>query len=291
MRISKTAKWLACVGVVGAVGAGTAFGLVGAAAAAPGSSNAAHVSGVPVTTASFNFRVAVSGLASSPVDVTGTGQANFNTHAVALAVNLPAVVAKLLPGGSGSPEVVKAVYSQGTVYLRVPSLEPLVGKPWISVTLPAADATSASGVLGKVASGLGDVNAIVHLAHAHHATVTSLGSSVVNGVSVTGEKVAVAFPHKRATITAGLFANAADQLVQAKVKAGVTTKKRDLGLTATVNLSGYGDPVSITPPPSAQVTAVPFQTVESVLGSLVHRGNGHKGLAAHALGLLGDQQS
>jgi hypothetical protein len=274
----KTWKWLACVGVVGLVGAGTAVGLVGSAGAVSSSSKAAkRVSGAPVTTASFNFTAAVSGLAPSPVDVSGSGQVDVTTSQVSLSVKLPAVVAKRLPGGSASPETVKAVLAGGTVYLDVPGLSSLVGKPWISVALPAADAAAASGILSKVAAGLGNVNAIVHLAAAHHATVTPLGGAVVNGVSVTGEKIAATLPKRQATtITASVWANSSGQLVQGKVQVSATTKKHKLDIGATLNLSGYGNPVSITVPPPAQVKAIPFATVESVIGSFLP-----KGLHAH----------
>ncbi len=95
MKIAKTSKWLACVGVVGAVGAGAAFGLVGSAGAASSSSRAVkHAAGPPVTTASFTFSVAVTGLTASPVDVTGSGQADLATDEASLSVDLPAVVAR-----------------------------------------------------------------------------------------------------------------------------------------------------------------------------------------------------
>ena len=287
MPNGKTYKWLACVGVVGVLGAGAAVGLVGSAGAVPKPAKAVkHLSGTPVTTASFRFSVAVSGLTPSPVDVTGSGRSDFATSQVALSVNLPAVVAKLLPGGSASPETVRAVYAGDTVYLHVPSLSSLLGKPWISVALPAPDATAAAGLFSKVAVGLGSVNAIVHLAASRHATVTPLGTAVVNGVSVTGEKIATTLPRRRAAaVTAIVWANSSDQLVQGKVHVTATTKKHDLGITATVDLSGYGDPVSITVPPPGQVKPIPFSTVESVLGSFLPKGSagGHHllgGLAA-----------
>src|SRR5580698_1339249 len=58
------------VGVVAALGAGAAFGLVGDAGAASGqATTVSHVTGAP--TASFNFSVSVSGLTPSAVTITG----------------------------------------------------------------------------------------------------------------------------------------------------------------------------------------------------------------------------
>ncbi len=84
-----------------------------------------------MTTASFTFSASVSGVTTSPVTVTGSGQADFTARAVSLTVSVPAVVAKLIPGGSDSPEVINAVLSGATIYLEVPSLASKVGAPYL----------------------------------------------------------------------------------------------------------------------------------------------------------------
>ncbi len=267
------------VGVVGALGAGAAFSLVGNAGAAP--SRAKPAVATPVSTATFNFSVSVSGLTPSAVIVTGNGQVDFTSHAVSLTATLPGVVAKLLPGGSSSPEVVNAVLSDGTVYLEVPSLRSLVGEPWISVALPTTATSAVSGGFAKVASALGDVNVITQLAKAHHATVTPLTTTIVNGVSATGDKVVASLRHG-STLTASVWADASNRLVQAQVTASVGAKGR-VGVAATVNVGGYGAPVTISAPPASQVTAVPLSTVASVIGKyLPHAGHGHH-RSLHAL--------
>ncbi len=247
------------IGVGCILGLGGTVGLVGAATAAP------------VSTASFNFSVSLSGLTSSSVTVTGTGHADKTNDEVSLTVDLPAAVAALIPGGAASPEVVNAVLAQGTVYVDVPSLQSSVGAPWISVTLPTKSASGVSGILSKVASALGDVDSIVGFAQSHHATVTPLPTSTVDGVTATGNQIVAT--HRRATITAILWADSSDQLVQADVTASVAAKKKTLGVTATINLSGYGDPVTIVVPPLSQVKAIPFSTVASFLGTAFHHGH------------------
>ncbi len=279
MRRLRT-RWAACAGIVVVLGIGTAGGMIGAAGAASGSSSAgAHAATGPVTTAQVSFNVSVSGLTPSTVTVTGSGEADFVNDAVALTVDLPAVVAKLIPGGSDSPEVVDAVLSGGTVYLEIPSLASLVGEPWISVALPAGAASAVPGVFTKVASALGDVDAIVHFAQKNHATVSSLGTATVNGVTATGTQIVARIPHKGSTgtLTASLWADSSDRLVQGAVTVAGAGKKGPVGLTATVDFSDYGAPVTITTPPPSEVKAIPYSTVAPYLGKILHPGHhGHR---------------
>jgi len=266
-------KWLVTVGVVGVLGAGATFGLVSAAGASSHRSRSvSNVVVTPVTTASFSFSVSVSGLTPSAVTVTGTGQADLANHAVSLAVNVPAAVAKLIPGGSASPEVINAVLSGGTIYLEIPSLAPMVGEPWVSVALPSKATTAVPGIWTKVASALGNVNAIVGYAKAHHATVTSLGSATVDGVQATGSKIVATGSHKgkTGTLSASLWADSANRLVQADITASGAAQKGSMDLTAAVDFTGYGSPVTITVPQSSQVKSIPFSTVAMLLGKAHH---------------------
>ena len=255
-------RLIASFGVGGILMAGGTVGLVGAATAAQ------------VSTTNFNFNVSLSGLTSSPVTITGTGQADSATNEVSVTVNLPAAVAARIPGGTASPEVVRAVLAQGTIYLDVPSLQSRIGAPWISVTLPSKSASKVSGILTKAVSAVGDVNSIVGFARSHNATVTPLPTSTIDGVTATGNRIVAA--HKRMTITASLWADSSDQLVQGNVAASVAAKKKTIGVTATINPSDYGDPVTIAVPPASQVKAIPFSTVESFLGAAFHHRHGHQ---------------
>jgi hypothetical protein len=253
----KTKSWLvASIGVGTMVGLGGIVGLVDVANAAPAS------------TASFDYSVSLSGLTSSPVTLTGTGQADTAGDEVSLTVNLPPAVAALIPGGTASPEVISAVVAQDTIYLDVPSLQSRIGAPWISVTLPSKTASKVSGIFSKVASAIGNVNSVVAFARSHHATVTPLPTSTIDGVTATGNHIVAG--HKRTTITASLWADSSDRLVRANVTASVAAKKKTIGVNATINLSGYGDPVTIVVPSASQVKAIPFSTVESFLGAASH---------------------
>jgi hypothetical protein len=279
MKRRPSIKWLAIIGVVGAVAVGTTLGLVDAAGASSGAPTPSVAGSSPVTTASFTFSVSVTGLTASAVTVTGSGQADLTDHAVSLAVNLPATVAKLIPGGSASPETIDAVLSGSTVYVKIPSLASTIGEPWISIGLPSKASSALPGVFAKVARALGNVSSIVDFAQAHHATVTSLPSGIVDGVQATGSKIVatVSKKHGTHTVTADVWADTSGRLVQATVTASGGSHG-GVGLTATVNVTGYGAPVTITVPPPSEVKAIPLSTIEMLLGN--HRGShaGH-GLA------------
>jgi hypothetical protein len=265
-------KWLTVATTVGVIGMGATVGLAGSAGASSRSARSAHLEATTaVTTTSFTFNASISGPTSS-VTVTGTGQADFTTHAASFSVDLPAGVAKLIPGGSAVPETINAVLSGGTVYVQVPSLASLVGEPWIAVTLPTKVLAHAA-ILTKVAAALGDVNAIDGFAQAHHATVTSLGTAMVDGVDASGTKFVATLSHKGGgrTVTASVWADSSGQLVQANVSVPAGTAKGSLGVTATANFTGDNAPVTITVPPSSEVKAIPFSTVARLLRKGGHR--------------------
>ncbi len=290
MRVNT--RCLAAIGVVGALGTGAVGGLVTPAGAAARPLHVrVHGTATPVSTASFTFNVSITGRASGTLTVTGNGQADFANDTASLTVNIPGVLAKRIPGGSDSPEVINAVLSGGTVYLEIPSLASLVGEPWISVTVPARATSAVQGGFNKIAAALGDVNGIVRAAQTRHAMVTSLGSSTVNGVAATGTQIVLTHSNKRSggtrTRTVSLWADSSDRLVQGDVTVAGAGKAGQVGRTATLDVSGYGDPVTITVPPASQVRAIPLSTIAAFLGKSGHHGHftGHAGHSWH-LGLL-----
>lgn len=272
-RSRRGTRWLVTLGVVGALGAGATIGLVSTAGASTGgATSSGSVAATTVSTASFSFSVSVSGFGPTAVTVTGTGQADMANHAVSLAVDIPAGVARLIPGGSASPEVINAVLSGDTVYLQIPGLASLVGEPWVSMALPSTSTTTVTGSWSKVASALGDVSAIVGSASAHHATVTSLGAATVDGVQATGSKIVATRSHEGGdgTLSASLWADSADRLVQADVTASGTARKGAVGVTAKVDVTGYGSPVTITVPQASQVKSIPYSMVAMMFGKAHH---------------------
>jgi hypothetical protein len=278
LKVRLSSRWLATLGVVGAVGLGTTVGLV----ATTGASSAATGHAVsPATTVSFNFNATVSGAGPSALTITGAGVADFSHDAFSLSANLPAAVAKLIPGGSDAPESIDVVLSGQTIYLEIPGLASMVGEPWISIALPSTAAPVVNGALNKVAAALDDVDAIVNFARTHHATVSPLGTAKVDGVQATGTKMAFSATRRggNRTITATVWADSSDRLVQGTVSSSGSAARAaghaGLGLSATVNVSGYGSPVTITVPPPSQTKAIPFSMIEGLLGKFVHHSGKH----------------
>jgi len=282
--VKRRIKWLASLGLVATLGIGAATALAPNASAKARPRHHLHTAPAtaaataPVTTASFTFSASVSGLTKSlgTIDLTGSGQADFVNDAVSVSVTLPASVATLIPGGAGGPEVVTLVLSGGTVYAQIPSLGSLLGAPWISVALPSSATSAIPGIFTAVGGALGNVNEILAFAQAHHASVHSLGSSFVDGTSVTGSKITA--HAKRLTIGATLWANSSGQLVEAKVSGSLGAPKRALGFSAVVDFTGYVAPLTIAAPPSGQVRAIPLSVVTNMLGGFLHGAHlGHGG--------------
>jgi hypothetical protein len=271
--VTRRVQWLASLGMVGALAAGSVA--ISSSASARSRPRHVHVHPVsatpsaPVTTASFDFTVGVRGIGKGlgTITVTGTGQADLVNDTGSLSVTLPASVAALIPGSAGGPEVVNLVLSGGTVYAQIPALATLLGEPWISVALPSSATTAIPGIFTTVGGALGDVNEILAFAQAHHASVHTLKPSTVDGTSVTGSRVSAHV--KGLNIVATLWANSSDQLVQARVSGAIGAGPR-IGISAVVNFTGYDAPVTVTVPPSSQVRAIPLSVVTSVLGGLFH---------------------
>jgi hypothetical protein len=272
MSLRLTTKWVACAGIAGVLAVGATGAIVSTAAASGSSKVVTHKTASPVTTADLTFNLSISGVSASPVTITGNGEVDFTNDAASLAVTIPASVAEKIPGGSDAPETVNAVLSGGTLYLEVPSLASVVGEPWISVALPTQATSALPGGFSKVASVLGNVNAILTFAQKHHATVTSLGTSTVNQTQATGSQIAASKTTKKGTtvtLTGTVWADSSDRLVQGNVSVSGTGAKGTAGVTATVDLSGYGTPVTITVPPSSEVKPVPYSAVAKVFGTFL----------------------
>jgi len=275
--VTRRMKVLGAAGLVVVMAAVAGGGLAtGAFARAKKPVHTLPVSGPPVTTASFTFSATVRGLIrrAGPMTLTGSGEADFTNDAVSASITLPAALAARLPGGATSSAVVQAVLSGGTVYAEVPGLSTLVGEPWISVALPSSVTSGIPGAFSTVAAALGDVNEILNFASSKHAKVVSLGSSIVDATPVTGDRITGRIDGFG--LNATVWANSAGQLVEATIGVAHGASANGLAISATVDLSGYGAPVTITVPPPSQVTAVPLSVVEQFLGGIfskVHLGH------------------
>ena len=241
-----------------------------------------------MTSATFTVHASVGGAGGS-FEVTGSGQADFAHDAGSATLSLPA------PPSGGSPTPIQAELVGGTVYASVPFLASFFGgKPWISDALPAADGPAISSGFTQVATEVGDAASIVSVLQAHGASVHSLGSATVNGVAATGQeadvdvaKALAAVPGLPAGLKQGalgaigasvpvrVWADAQGRLVE--LSSAVTLDLGRLGshpVTVTVDVSGYGSPVTIGAPDPAQTAPLPAGALKGLSAGFGARHHG-----------------
>lgn len=274
-RVVRTGAVLAAAALV----AGATWG--GLAAGTP-----AGASPASPKTVSFTFTAGLAG-----VSVSGGGAVDLSARTAQAQVNVPAALASHLPGAGDAATAVDLVLSGGTLYVSYPGLAGVDGgRPWVSVAVPATIEKVATQVAPVLYQAATEVSEIVAFARAHGATVTPLGTAVVDGVTATGTQItatvsgltaardtapapahragvrkiakALAQVVKQTSLSGGLtvdlWADAADHLVRLTATAG--------GVSVQADLSGYGTPVSVTVPPPSATRPVPASVVAGVLG-------------------------
>lgn len=290
--LRRTVMYATMAGVVALGGVAGAFWIGGTASGATGRrqravtqaalSKSISLSTVaPVTTATFNFTVSVTRHSGQVVTATGNGQVDFANQSASGTLTFPS---DLGLGGVGGPTSststtqAQFVITAGTVYASVPGVTTLLGgKPWISYALNAKMVAKEPSAFNTAARLLADVGGVLGYVKSHGGTVSSLGSRTINGVSANGYQVQVnvaktleAFaPIPRrvvrravhvtgATVSATVWEDSSGRLVQASssVNSAVGAKHGLKNVSATLNVGGYGTPVSIVAPPAASTTAL-----------------------------------
>jgi hypothetical protein len=178
------------------------------------------------------------------VIVNGTGDFDFTRSAVGLEVSANA---------EGQQVKTEELFIGGTLYVQTPGLaqaEP--GKTWISVDLSALTNSTAAGSTGAIGSG-GNPAANLQLLAQEGNTVTPLGSSTVDGVTVQGYAVTV----NPAVINSQLAQDNLPSWMRqtlSNVNFGTTSFKVFIvSVGETIDFSDYGAPVDIQAPPPDQV--------------------------------------
>ncbi|HXW88740.1 MAG TPA: hypothetical protein VEJ42_10825 [Streptosporangiaceae bacterium] len=250
---------------------------------APTSSSAAFVSqSAQRTLAERTADMSLLGTVQSQgrtLTISGTGQIDFSTNAMALDVNV---------GGSGQPLTEKEILVNGNLFVALPTstaLASLTGhRAWIQ--MPASQSGSANLAGSDPLSSLS-------VLEQQGASVQVLGTEDVGGVSCTGYAVT---PTKQATIDAaktefaklGYSPAVTGQLltmVQGTSPPTVTIwldsrglvreMSESLGVQASgpgsgvsvsmvIDVSGYGSPVAITAPPPSQT--ISYQSLLKATG-------------------------
>jgi hypothetical protein len=221
---------------------------------------------------SLTMRVRVPG--SGEVDASGTGAVDLHSNEGRLLFTF---------GGSGplAGAQLKEVFVGDTIYFSLPQLATLVpGKPWISQPLT-------SGAL--ITPRNSDPGALLAMLGADGNHVVPLGASTVDGTAVHGYRVTVSPAGLRAKLSqAGLpsgiagaaaaVAGTAPDVVTVYVADGTGQVRRiaadiDLSLgsnpvvaSVTEDLSDYGKPIAVSPPPAAQVITL-SQYLSAVQGA------------------------
>ena len=248
--------WGVGVGVAGAQSASRQHVVTAAAGAIP-------------TSVAATFEVTV-GRGGHTTTIRGSGQADLAHAALVGTVVLPAMGHLLT---TPTPLTVELVGS--TIYVKVPAqfARFVGGATWVSIAVPAAQAAHLGADFTAVATGLGDTDDILAL---HTGTLTPLGTKVIDGVTATGTRgnfpvaaLLAALPGVSSSLGTGLshlgtislplslWAGPDGRLLQVTVADTLSTKGGPVTVSAEVDLSGYDSPVSIQPPPSGSVTALP----------------------------------
>ncbi len=292
--------------VLGAAGLAGLVGLAAAVGAAP--AGAADGPGAPsgpgVTSADFSLSVSVAG-GTTPIQVTGTGQIDF-THDDG---TLSATVTGLPTTGTGASggSGVQLVFAGGTLYASVPMLSGLLGsKPWVSFAVPSADSAGISKGFARAADDLAHAATIVSQLEADGATGHPLAPTTIDGVPATGTEVDVnvaqavaalpglpsgtaqkALGALGSTVPLSVWADGSGRLLG--ISATLSTDLAMLGsatVTVTVDITGYGSPVSVSAPDPAETSPLPAGLLRQLTALGSHRGPGRHA-EADAIGRLG----
>jgi hypothetical protein len=212
------------------------------------------------------------------INATGTGGIDFTQSAMQL--QMPISV-------DGQQITLQEIYSGDTLYEGIPGLDQLEpGKSWLSLDLSSivkAAGQDSTSVFNNPA-------AMLRVLGQQGNTVTSLGASTVDDVSVQGYEVTISPAALRADLAKAdlpswmrqAMANVSPGVEHVKVyvdSQGLLRREAlniqmslgssPLAMTALVDFSAYGAPVSVSAPPADQVVSFQqfLQDAQAALGS------------------------
>lgn len=251
----------------------------------PGAPRATLTAAVSNTVASHTADVTITSsetVAGRTISFTGSGRIDFGDNAAELELS-----AQFL-GQKFSEESISV---GGTVYANPPGVSTLFpGKSWMSIDFGSAATAPVGSAPSSASSGGIDDNpaGMLELLQQHGATVTPLGPSTVTGVPVQGYSVTfspaqiqslmekAAVPAWLRSMLSAVKVSGIDdhvyvdstgrlRLVTMAFSESVTSSQ-PITVNQSLQLSGYGNPVSISAPPADAV--VPFQTFLRKLNQL-----------------------
>jgi hypothetical protein len=215
--------------------------------------------------------------------VTGSGQADFATHAFEVSVNAPA-------GGS-----VQVLEVAGVAYTQMPpaSRAQVPGhKQWVAVNLNQVDQAKLGQSFSQLASAANDspTQVLTDLGSVS-STVTKVGTATVGGVSTVEYHAVVDLNKVAARAKAKAGAKAAQAVVAEEQALGTHSLPVEVWVdanhlvrqvreqvpipaasagatngsgsaTMTMTFSAYGSPVTLSPPPASQVANITAQVLQ-----------------------------
>lgn len=223
--------------------------------------------------ARVSLDVSVSGSGIGAQQITGSGAFDYATHDATLTLDIPQL-AQVLGGGT-----LHVVVANGTAYVQLPSSVPVDGGKWVSE--PVSSLGGSSSVLGGSAPG--DPSELLSALEAAGAQVTEVGTTQIQGTSVTEYAVQVDLAKLAAAAPSGVRES---DVAQAEQELGSSTlplkvwvdgagrvRRVSMSLTVTPNASSTGSsgptgpvsldmvidisddgvPVQVTAPPASEV--------------------------------------
>ncbi len=268
--------WRAGLVVVSGLVLGTGVGataLTTAAGAARGTQAAASTP--PCKTATYTIAVS----SQSAWSLSISGQVDFSADAATADVTLPSSFPISFLAGS----TVQLVLVGGTAYVSLPpALAGFVGGgSWVSIALPSGLNTALDGLLARLAGFCGSPQSTVGSLSARRHSPTSLGSSSIGGVPVTGTHLNA--PAKRFKKTFGVTkAVASGQWQVGGRPVPVTVWVNDQGqlaqasitlpnISITITVTNIDQPANIAAPPGATPLS---PSLVSWLGGFLGSGSG-----------------
>lgn len=230
-----------------------------------------HSASAPCSSVAYALSLSL-GTATGTTTVPVTGQIDFADADATATVVLPAD----LPIAALAGITENVVLIGGTLYLSVPaSLQAFVdGASWAQVKLPSGIGSAVDSFGSMLAGWCANSQSLVDLLEARGVSVTSLGSTTVGGVAVTGQQVESSGRHLRPVtkvvrrldpqvaqlkgttpVTIDIWSNSEGQLVELSVDVN-STEGALQSATLTVTFSDFDQPVTITAPSGAfQISA------------------------------------
>ena len=210
------------------------------------------------------------------LNASGTGTVDFTNNAMQLDVSTSA---------SGKQIQEKLIYLESTVYEGIPELSQLLpGKSWISIDLSSIEKAEGQSGAGSLDNGENPV-AMLRLLAAQGNSVTPLGSSNIDGVSVQGYSVSInqAKLHQDLAklpawmrqsmastdigqISYDIYIDGHNLLRRTTIAMHMSFDSVSLSMNETLDLSHYGVHFTVTAPPPGQVVSLQ-QFLQKELGS------------------------